>query len=212
MKVKDLFIFLLGTATGAGGMYLALNKSIKEKEARVNKAFEEASKNKEHEPVAKIKETAEEKEPVKESKAENQIPDLTKYTQVLEKVDYTKAAVSEKVKSMTDAVEEQAKELIDSAVKKTGKKPKVPKKVTQDEYDATSENERMRLLYYADGVLANEYDEVYDPVETMGATNFKNFKSTFDTVYIFNYARNCMYEIMQCNSKYSDIVGGDIGR
>ena len=66
------------------------------------------------------------------------------------------------------------------------------------------------MIFYADGVLADEDDHVYDPTETMGATNFKNFKATYDTVYIFNYARNFMYEVIQSNSKYSDIIGGDL--
>ena len=142
-----------------------------------------------------------------EPEEEKEEPDLTKYKQVLEKKDYTKAVTSEKVTTMTDVVEEEAEKLV-----KKAKKTKVPKKVTQDEFDSTAESERMTLYFYADGILADDEDVVYDPVETMGATNFKNFKSTYDTVYIFNYATSMMYEVMPSNSKYTDIVGGDFNR
>ena len=132
------------------------------------------------------------------------IPDLTRYHQVLGKTDYTKAVVKDKVTTMTETIEEEAEKIVEQ-VKKTTKKAKVPKKVTQEEFDATSEDKRRTLYFYADGVLADDEDEVYDPTDIMGATNFKNFKSTYDTVYIFNYALDFMFEIMPSNSRYADI-------
>ena len=209
MKIKDVFIFLFGAAVGAGGMYLALDKKtrskIEEAEKKINEELDKLANKAEdiciENPESTIK-------PI-------DIPDeeaiKKQYEQVIERVDYTKAVASEKVTSMTDAVKDDVKEMISEA-KKTTKKAKVPRKVTQEEFDATSDDKRKILYFYADGVLADDEDVTYDPTETMGATNLKNFKSTYDTVYIFNYARDFMFEIRYSNSKYSDIVGGDLRR
>ena len=202
MKVKAILIFLLGVASGAAPVYFYMkNKQDREVERRVNEVIgnrpdpETPEGNKDEGPMMENPE---------EEKKEETIPDLTKYSQVLGKTDYTKAVVKDKVTTMTETIEEEAEKIVEQA-KKTSKKTKVPKKVTQDEFDATSNNKRRTLYYYADGVLADDEDEVYDPVETMGATNFKNFKSTYDTVYIFNYALDFMFEIMPSNSRYADI-------
>ena len=193
-------------------MYFAIYKKMEnEKETEINKALNEIDKGR-HEEVKPVDEPV--KEVVKEGHPE--IPDLTKYEQVLKKVDYTKPS-SEKVTYMTDVINEESAALTAAAQERVGKpksskKVKVPKKVTQDEFDSTDENERRTLYYYSDGILADDEDETYDPIETIGATNFKNFKATYDPIYIFNYATEFMYEIIPSNSKYSDIVGGDIRR
>ena len=205
MKIKDVFIFLFGAAVGAGGMYFALDKKtrskIEEAEKKINEELDKLA-NKAMTPTENVTEPVD-------------IPDeetiKKQYEQVIERVDYTKAVASEKVATMTDTIKEDVKEMVSEA-KKTTKKAKVPRKVTQEEFDATSDDKRKILYFYADGVLADDEDVTYDPTETMGATNLKNFKSTYDTVYIFNYARDLMFEIRYSNSKYSDIVGGDLRR
>ena len=207
MKAKTILIFLLGVITGAGGMYASF-KSINDKkiEKKVN------------DELAKIrgdrKKPEEEQEPKKESPEppdKKEVPveekDLTKYSQALGRTDYTKAVVKDKVTTMSDVVEEKIEQI---AEKKPTKKTKVPKKVTQEEYDSAEDDERMELRFYSDGVLADLYDNAMDPTVTMGATNLKNFKSTYDTIYIYNYADSMFYEIEYSNSKYSDIAGGDI--
>ncbi len=198
MKTKNVLIFLLGVVTGAGGMYLSF-KSINDKkvEQRVN---DELFKNRvdQDPPTMNAPETDDVVETHKEKER-----DLTRYSEIVSnKTDYTKAIVKDKVTTMSDAIEEKVEKIVE---KKPAKKMKVPKKITQEEFDSTPEDERKTLYYYADGVLADEDDQVYDPTETMGATNFKNFKSTYDTVYIFNYALDLMFEIMPCNSRYADI-------
>ena len=225
MKVKDLLIFIVGGLTGAGVMYFVTKKkNDKEVEKRVNEAIGVHGDEPIQNPVEEIAETVKEKVEETVETIEEKIEEAAdilqptveeikeKYADVVKKTDYAKASVSEKVTTMTDAVEEKAKEIVETA-KKSSKKVKVPKKVTQDEFDATPESERRELWFYADNVLADIVtNEKLDPVEIMGATNFKNFKSTYDTIYIFNYATNLIYEITYSNSSYADIVGGDIHR
>ena len=204
--MKNVLIFLIGAAAGAGAMYLALRKKV---EKEINKALSEIDEDKYGKEENKTTEEPEQKE------SEPGKRDLTAYHEVLKKVDYTKAApATEEVTTMTESVEKSVEELTEKAQEIVGKpkakKTKVPKKVTPDEFDATNDDGKMTLTYYADGVLADDEDNVYDPVETMGATNFKNFKATYDPVYILNYANGIIYEVVQDNRKYSDIVGGDV--
>ena len=201
MKLKNVLIFLVGVVTGAGGMYFAF-KPINDKkvEELVTKEM-----NKGKNPQGDDIPTEEPEVKSEETQKATETRDLTNYTKALERTDYTKAVVKDKVTTMTGSIEEK----IEANPAKKPKKTKVPKKVTQDEFDSTNPAERMTLYYYADDILADDEDVKYDPVETMGATNLKNFKSTYDTVYIFNYATNLMYEIEYSNSRYSDIVGGD---
>ena len=226
MKIKDVLIFILGGLSGAGVMYFITKKNNdKEVEKRVNEAIgvcgDESVENSIEEVAETVKEKVEETVEAIEEKIEDAADILPptideikeKYSDVVsKKTNYAKASVTEKVTTMTDAIEEKAKEVVETA-KKTGKKVKVPKKVTQDEFDATPESERRELWFYSDNVLADIVtNEQLDPIEIMGATNFKNFKSTFDTIYIFNYATNLIYEITFSNSKYADISGGGIHR
>ena len=178
MNLKGVFIFLLGAGVGAGSMYLVLNKKFVTKfetklEEKVNEELDKIKKNKEpaKEPEVKVQET------VPEEKKEE--PDLSAYKKVLEKVDYSKVPVSEPVKSMTDVVNDELDKISETVTKKSSKKTKVPKKVTQDEFDSTAVDERETLYFYADGILADASDNIYDPTETMGATNFKQFNLSF---------------------------------
>ena len=204
MKGKTIAAFLLGTVVGAGSMYLILNKRFVERlEKRVNEELDKIRGERRTQII-------EDNTPVeipKESPGPSEKPDLSGYYQVLGKTDYNKIPISEPVKTMTETVIEEAKELVETASKKSSKKGKVPKKVTQDEFDSTSPEARRTLYYYADDILADEEDTEYDPIATLGATNFKQFKSNYDTLYVFNYSDGFMYEVIQSNGRYSDIIG-----
>lgn len=213
--IKGILIFLVGFGTGTVSTYFFMkNKTNKEIETRVTKAVENNSKKTTDTPKITPEQSnsqpIEEDNAIKKSNGPEKRPDLSDYTKAIKEANYDSAVNNDKITTMSDAVEEKTERIIDQAIKKTAtKKTKVPKKITQDEFDATSEEERATLYYYADGILADDEDKQYDPVETLGATNFKNFKSTYDTIYIFNYALNMMFEVMPSNSKYADAVGGD---
>ena len=199
MSAKGVFIFVAGVAVGAFGMYFGLKNYFKaQEEAKVNEALNRIDKSK----------AAKEPEPeVATSEPEaKEGPNLDIYKSVLEKKNYSAVSEVEKAKTMTEAVAEEVKEVIEK--KAPAKKGKTPKKITQEEFDSTEKDRKIYLTYYADDILADEYDNKYDPVEFLGATNFKSFKSTYDTMYVFNFSTGMAMEVTHSNSFFRDISGG----
>ncbi len=198
MSFKSMFIFVIGAAVGAGGMYLGMKKYFEKKaENEINRELDKIH-------GVKKEEAPEEKEPTKEVEEPKEGPNLEIYKQVLEKKSYDTISKEEPAKTMGDVIDDRVQE------KKPGKKPKAPKKITQEEFDSTDFSKRDYLTYYADGILADGNDIVMDPTETMGAANLRSFKSNYDTMYVMNYVTGLMYEITYSNSNFSDISGGAV--
>ena len=200
--MKGLFIFVAGALVGAGGMYLGMKKYFEAKsEAKINEELSKIDKSRN-----KQEELEKKEEPVvhKETSKPQEGPNLDIYKGVIEKKNYDTIAKSEKAKTMTDVIDEK----IEAAEKKTTKKVKAPKKITQDEFDATDPTKKDFLTFYADEVLADGDDVAYDPTEIIGAANLKSFKSTYDTMYVMNYATGMAYEITYSNGNFKDFSGG----
>lgn len=93
--------------------------------------------------------------------------------------------------------------------------PKPVKKVQDDEpyviapeeYNEIEGYEGIELTYYADGVLADDADEIVEDVEgTVGldfATHYGEYED--DSVHIRNERLKCDYEILRDLRKYSDV-------
>lgn len=220
MKFKDVLIFIAGICVGAGGMFLStkkINDARVEKKVNevINKMDKEAPKD-DNEPVKE-----EPKEIIEEEPAEKQdepadilrpSDEEIKATYAKATTDYSRAAISEPVTTMTDDIEQKAKEMIESAAKKPAKKGKAPKKITQEEFDMTPLEEQVQLDYYADNILADSQNVKYDPVEIMGATNLKSFKSNYETIYIRNFSTDLVYEVTYNNYTFAEIFGGKTNR
>ena len=204
MSIKNVFIFVAGAAIGAGGMFLGMKKYFEEKaENKINETIN-AELEKIHGTKADKSELPVDTKKPEEKPVIKEAPNLDIYKQVLEKKNYNTISAEEKVVSMTDAVSKTVEDI----TKKSSKKTKAPKRITQEEYDATDDSEKVELQYYADDILADIFDKTYDPAETIGAANLRVFKAHYDTMYIMNYSTNMMYEITFSNSNYRDIAGG----
>ena len=92
--------------------------------------------------------------------------------------------------------------------------PDIPKKetpytISPDEYGEFYEYEKVDLIYFADGVVAdNEYDILTrDEIETSigfdSLTHFGEYEE--DTVYVRNDAKRCDYEITKDLRNYSEL-------
>lgn len=213
MKFKDVLIFIAGVCVGAGGMFLStkkINDAMVEKKVNevINKMDKEAPKD-DKEPVKEESKEVVEEEPADISRPSDE---EIKATYAKATTDYSRAAVSEPVTTMTDDIEQKAKEMIESATKKPAKKGKAPKKITQEEFDMTPLEEQVQLDYYADDILADSQNVKYDPVEIMGATNLKSFKSNYETIYIRNFSTDLVYEITYNNYTFAEIFGGKTNR
>lgn len=75
------------------------------------------------------------------------------------------------------------------------------------EFEEIDEYETISLNYYADGVLADDMDEIVEDVEnTVG--DFKDHFGEYenDTVYVRNDRLKCYYEICADDRNYYDLV------
>ena len=73
---------------------------------------------------------------------------------------------------------------------------------------SNEEHEQISLTYYADGVLADENDEVIEDVEdAVGIDSLNHFgEYEDDSVFVRNDARKCDYEILLDQRTYSEVV------
>ena len=87
-----------------------------------------------------------------------------------------------------------------------------PYVITEDEFGELDEYETNTLTYYADGVLADDVDDVIEDVEaTVGHESLMNLGPQddrlhlFDSVYVRNDEKKCDYEILFDVRRYADV-------
>lgn len=90
----------------------------------------------------------------------------------------------------------------------TNDKPYV---VSPDEFGEADSYDIITLNYYADGVVADDWN---DPIEDIGATIGEDFASHYgeyeeDVVYVRNDRLKVEYEILRSNLRYEDMAKDD---
>lgn len=121
-------------------------------------------------------------------------PDLVQYAAKLQEEGYTNySAHSEKITS----VKKEDEPVIDKPY------------VISPEDSGESSYAQINLTYYADGVLADDGDDI---LEDIGGTVGTDFASHFgeyedDTVFIRNDRLRCEYEIQRDNRTYAEVSG-----
>ena len=117
-------------------------------------------------------------------------PDLKEYAEQLKKNGYT---------SYSDLSAD------DGGVSDKQTKPYV---IPPEQCGDNEEHEQISLTYYADGVLADENDEVIEDVEdAVGIDSLNHFgEYEDDSVFVRNDARKCDYEILLDQRTYSEVV------
>ena len=113
---------------------------------------------------------------------------------------------TEILKGYTPSQEEQC--LNDNANENTNDKPYV---VSPDEFGDADDYDIITLNYYADGVVADDWN---DPIEDIGATIGEDFASHYgeyeeDVVYVRNDRLKVEYEILRSNLRYEDMAKDD---
>ncbi len=83
--------------------------------------------------------------------------------------------------------------------------------IPPEEYGENKEYETRSLTYYADGVLADDDDEIIEDVDDVVGEGTLNRFGEYedDSVHVRNENMKCDYEILMSLKNYSDIVGGD---
>lgn len=83
-----------------------------------------------------------------------------------------------------------------------------PYVIYPEEYGALNDHETVSLLYYADGVLADDsgdkVEDIADKVGTDFYTHFGEYEE--DSVFIRNDARKCDYEILMDSRNYDEVL------
>ena len=117
-------------------------------------------------------------------------PDLKEYAEQLKKNGYTR---------YSDLSAD------DGGVSDKQTKPYV---IPPEQFGDDEEYEQISLTYYADGVLADENDEVIEDVEdAVGIDSLNHFgEYEDDSVFVRNDARKCDYEILLDQRTYSEVV------
>lgn len=82
-----------------------------------------------------------------------------------------------------------------------------PKVISPMEFDTLDDYEAYTLMYYADGVLADETGNVIEDVEGMVGRDSLNRFGEYedDSVHVRNDALQCDFEILRDLDKYSDV-------
>lgn len=83
-----------------------------------------------------------------------------------------------------------------------------PYVIPPEQFGDDEEYEQISLTYYADGVLADENDEVIEDVEdAVGIDSLNHFgEYEDDSVFVRNDARKCDYEILLDQRTYSEVA------
>lgn len=117
-------------------------------------------------------------------------PDLKEYAEQLKKNGYTR---------YSDLSAD------DGGVSDKQTKPYV---IPPEQFGDDEEYEQISLTYYADGVLADENDEVIEDVEdAVGIDSLNHFgEYEDDSVFVRNDARKCDYEILLDQRTYSEVA------
>lgn len=117
-------------------------------------------------------------------------PDLKEYAEQLKKNGYTR---------YSDLSAD------DEGVSDKQTKPYV---IPPEQFGDDENYDQISLTYYADGVLADENDEVIEDVEdAVGIDSLNHFgEYEDDSVFVRNDARKCDYEILLDQRTYSEVV------
>lgn len=82
-----------------------------------------------------------------------------------------------------------------------------PYVISPEEFGEVEDYDKVSFTYYADGVLADEYDEVVENVDEIvgeeSLTHFGEYED--DSVFVRNDKLKCDYEILLDQRNYSDI-------
>ena len=90
-----------------------------------------------------------------------------------------------------------------------GKEDKpAPYVISPDEFGGVEEYEKISLSYYADGILADDDDEVMENADEIvgldSLTHFGEYED--DSVFVRNDVMKCDYEILLDHRNYKDVA------
>lgn len=178
--MKGLY-FLLGVGVGAAGAYFYLKNKYEQYAQEEIDSVKEMYKAKKEEP--KVSETVE----IKHVK-----PDLDEYFKR-----------TEEYKNYSTKFERPG----DPAHKPFKEEPEI---IPEDEYGELDDFEQVTLMYYSDGILADDIsDEIVENADELVGTDYIQKLEEEDTVFVRNDIEKKYYEISKNLQTYKEVTGND---
>ena len=185
MSMNNKIAGFLMFAAGAAVGSIATWKFVKTKYERIA-----------NEEIESIREVYSKKEPaVKENEAVQQEPDIYEMKEYLEKI------------KENGYYKEENKEEGDPNMNDS------PYVISPDEFGDMDDHTCVNLTYYADGVLADDWDTiVLDPIAEVGpdiASHFGEYEADKDTVFVRNEKLKVDYEICRDLRTFAEVIGDE---
>ena len=180
--IFNILIFAAGAAIGSAVTWKMLKTKYEQIAQEEIDSVKEVFSRRENDVKIEIKPSSDSKPIVKEK------PDLAEYAKMLKELKYA-----------SDEVENEEKGGNDPAYD--------PYVISPDEFGEIDDYETVSLSYYEDGVLADDWDNEIEDVESLvGEESLSHFgEYEEDCVYVRNDRYKTDYEILMVLSKYSDV-------
>lgn len=182
--LSKIVIFAVGAAVGSAVTYKYLKTTYEKLAEKEIEEMREYYIGK----AQQIEESAPQEERVVDKRDTDQIKkDIQAYANIVKGMGYTES----------DEFEKKVNEV---------EKPYV---IPPDEFGEFSDYEQISLTYYADGILADDMDEIIDDVDGTVGANFMDHYGEYedDTVFVRNDERRCDYEVQRDERDYKEVVG-----
>ena len=187
---KTIFAFVSGVAIGSVATYFVMRRWADEYVNNEVAAFKE-DWNRAHPDEHKVEKTVD--KPAKETApipANEDVSSIMSYAKTIKESNYAPVEYSNAFQKAPE------------------KKPdETPYAISEDEYGAYYDYEKVTLVFYEDGILADEDNEIVYAANTVG----EDFESYFtaseaDTIYIRNDSRKCDYMIYRDYRTFSMVI------
>lgn len=186
--IYSTIAFISGAAIGAVVAWRVTDKIVEEKYSKISQDEINSVKEKFTVPKIKLSDKNDDGPIIKVNVPPSNKPSLSEYAKkVKEYVNYSNAEANEETKKI-----------------KTIK----PFVISPDEYGEDDEYDQQELTYYADGILADEDDEILDADEVIGKDSLNHIGDyEDDAVHVKNEARKTYYEVLVDERSYETATG-----
>ena len=187
MNGKIIFAFVLGAAAGLAVSWKYNEKKYAEIADREIESVKEKFSIEKAEPEELPQEDVEETPEITEE-------EKVEYNDILTKRNYVNYSDVEKEEKGGDTMKDG------------------PYVIAPNEFDEFDEYETGELTYYADGILADDGDDIIDDIESIvgedSLLHFGEYEDDPDTVYVRNDRLKTDYEITRDERRYADVMDG----
>lgn len=188
--LRNFFIFAVGAAIGSAATWYLLKTKYEQIANEEIESVKEAFRCRDTEPEP----TNPEEKDEPETKPDRE--KVASYAKMLNTLHYTNEP------EVTENDDKKGAE--EMTEKKSG-----PYVITPDDFGSIEEYDAISLNYYADGVLADDWDEAIEDVDdVVGEDSLNRFgEYEEDSVFVRNDDRCADYEILRDLRNYWDVVG-----